>query len=67
MHNKTHHSLFRCQTSNYFDCLAFSVNFSNCQFGFHALEIRVLFGRNSTFEHPAYLNSGKNDVEAYIY
>ena len=50
-----------------FDCLAFSVNFSNCQFGFHALEIRVLFVRNSTFEHPAYLNSGKNDVEAYIY
>jgi hypothetical protein len=32
-------------------------NFSNGQFGFHALEIRVLFGRNSTFEHPAYLNS----------
>jgi hypothetical protein len=29
--------------------------------------IRVLFGCNSTFEHPAYLNSGKNDVEAYIY
>ena len=28
---------------------------------------RVLFGCNSTFEHPAYLNSGKNDVEAYIY
>ena len=22
----------------YFDCLAFSVNFSNCQFGFHVLE-----------------------------
>jgi hypothetical protein len=28
---------------------------------------RVLFGCNSTFEHPAYLNSGKNYVEAYIY
>ena len=28
---------------------------------------RVLFGCNSTFEQPAYLNSGKNDVEAYIY
>ena len=28
---------------------------------------RVLFGCNSTFEHSAYLNSGKNDVEAYIY
>ena len=28
---------------------------------------RVLFGCNSTFEHPAYLNSGKNEVEAYIY
>ena len=27
----------------------------------------VLFGCNSTFEHPAYLNSGKNDVEAYNY
>ena len=25
------------------------------------------FGCNSTFEHPAYLNSGNNDVEAYIY
>jgi hypothetical protein len=23
---------------------------------------RVLFGCNSTFEYPAYLNSGKNDV-----
>ena len=28
---------------------------------------RVLFGCNNTFEHPAYLNSGKNDVDAYIY
>jgi hypothetical protein len=28
---------------------------------------RVLFGCNSTFEHPAFLNSGNNDVEAYIY
>ena len=28
---------------------------------------RVLFGCNSTFEHPAYLKSGTNDVEAYIY
>ena len=27
----------------------------------------VLFGCNSTFEHPAYLNSGKNDVESYNY
>ena len=23
---------------NYIDCLAFSVNFSNCQFGFHVLK-----------------------------
>ena len=28
---------------------------------------RVLFGCRSTFEHPAYLNRGKNDVEVYIY
>jgi hypothetical protein len=28
---------------------------------------RVLFGCNGTFEHPAYLNSGGNDVETYIY
>ena len=28
---------------------------------------RVLFGCSSTFEHPAYLNRRKNDVEAYIY
>ena len=28
---------------------------------------RVLFGCNSTFEHPAYLISGNNYVEAYIY
>jgi hypothetical protein len=32
---KTHSTTYQ---KNYFDCLTFSVNFSNCQFEFHVLE-----------------------------
>ena len=50
---------------NDIDCLAFSANFANCEFGFHVL--RVSLGYKRTFEHPAYLNRDKNDLETYIY
>jgi hypothetical protein len=54
-----------CSQENYIDRLAFSVNFSNCQFGFPVLEYYLVC--KSTFAHLAYFNSDKNYVETYIY
>ena len=50
---------------NYIDCLAFFVNFSNCQFGFHVLKYYLAVKVHLNIRLP--LTVKKNYVETYIY
>ena len=54
-----------CSQENYIDHLAFSVNFSNCQFGFPVLEYYLVVKVHLYIWFT--LTVKQNYVEAYIY